>query len=292
MNTTIKGVGVAIVTPFDRNGGVDFEALGRVVEHVIGGGVDYLVVLGTTGETPTLKPAEKHRIVEFVKEKNAGRLPIVVGCGGYDTDEVCSSVEGFGCDGLSAVLSVAPYYNKPSQEGLYRHFRQIADRSRLPVLLYNIPGRTGVNMTSQTILRIAEGGNVLGVKEACGQTSQMMELLVRRRSADFKVISGDDGMALPLMAMGGDGVISVTANAYPKEMCAMMRAALNGDFAEAGRLNRALYPVFEAMFAEGNPTGVKTALVAQGMIEPNFRLPIIDGSQHLMDFFKGYKSNI
>ena len=286
MNNNIGGVGVALVTPFDARGAVDYNALGRVVDHVIDGGVDYLVVLGTTGETPTLKPAEKRAVLTFVKERNAGRLPVVVGCGGYDTEDVCSGIDNLGMEGVSAVLSVAPYYNKPSQEGLYRHFRHIADRSPVPVILYNIPGRTGVNITSQTILRIAREGNVLGVKEACGAMGQMMELLVARPEG-FMVISGDDALALPLSAVGGDGVISVTANAYPRQMCAMMAAAAKGDYSKAGELNRQLYPVFEAMFSEGNPTGVKTALAALGMIEPNFRLPMIEGSERLMGFFKG-----
>lgn len=288
MNNNIQGLGVALVTPFDRAGAVDYQALGRVVEHVIGGGVDYLVVLGTTGETPTLKAAEKHKIVQFVKEKTAGRVPIVMGCGGNDTDAVCEAMTGLELDGVSAVLSVAPYYNKPSQEGLYRHFRRIADHSTKPVLIYNIPGRTGINMTAATILRIAEGGNILGVKEACGQLSQMMELLVGR-PAGFKVISGDDSLALPLIAVGGDGIISVTANAYPRKMSAMVAAAQGGDFVEAARLNRELFPVFQAMFVEGNPTGVKTALAAQSIIEPNFRLPMVEGSEKLAEFFKGVR---
>jgi 4-hydroxy-tetrahydrodipicolinate synthase len=286
MKNDIHGVGVALVTPFDAQGKIDYKALGRVVDHVTEGGVDYLVVLGTTGETPTLKADEKDAIVAFVKERNAGRLPIVVGCGGYDTDEVCASIGNIDMEGVSAVLSVAPYYNKPSQEGLYRHFRKIADSSKVPVILYNIPGRTGVNVTSQTILRIAREGNVLGVKEACGAVSQMMELLVARPEG-FKVISGDDAMALPLAAMGGDGVISVAANAYPRQVCAMMGAAAKGDYALAGKLCRQLYPIFEAMFLEGNPTGAKTALAALGIIEPNFRLPIIAGSDKLTEFFRG-----
>ncbi len=240
MKKNISGVGVALVTPFNARGDIDYAALGRVVDHVIEGGVDYLVVLGTTGETPTLKEAEKHAVLAFVKERNAGRLPIVVGCGGYDTDEVCAAMGSMGVDGVSAVLSVAPYYNKPSQEGLYRHFRRIADHSKVPVMLYNIPGRTGVNMLSQTILRIAREGNVMGVKEACGAMNQMMELLVARPEG-FKVISGDDAMALPLAAVGGDGVISVAANAYPRQMCTMMTAAAKGDYNEAGRLCRQLY---------------------------------------------------
>jgi 4-hydroxy-tetrahydrodipicolinate synthase len=286
MKTDISGVGVALVTPFDAQGKIDYKALGRVVSHVTEGGADYLVVLGTTGETPTLKPAEKKAIVEFVKEHNAGRLPVVVGCGGYDTDEVLAAMDSIGTQGVSALLSVAPYYNKPSQEGLYRHFRKIADHAPVPVIVYNIPGRTGVNISSQTILRIARDGNVMGVKEACGAMSQMMELLVARPEG-FKVISGDDAMALPLAAVGGDGVISVAANAYPRQVCDMMGAAAKGDYELAGRLCRQLYPVFEAMFAEGNPTGAKTALAAMGIIEPNFRLPMIEGSQKLMDFFRG-----
>lgn len=289
MKNEIGGVGVALVTPFDARGAIDFSALGRVIDHVVDGGVDYLVALGTTGETPTLKHDEKHAVLEFVKKHNAGRLPVVVGCGGYDTDEVCAAMDRFDMEGVSALLSVAPYYNKPSQEGLYRHFRYIADRSRVPVMLYNIPARTGVNMTSETILRIAREGNVMGVKEACGAMGQMMELLADR-PAGFKVISGDDILALPLAAIGGDGIISVTANAYPELMCGMMDAAEAGDFREAARILHRLYPAMEAMFAEGNPTGVKTALAARGIIEPNFRLPIIEGSAKLVEFFKGFSA--
>lgn len=278
-------MGVALVTPFGADGKVDFDALGRVVDKVVSGGVDYLVALGTTAETPALKADERRAVLQYIKERNAGRLPIVVGCGGNDTDEVCAAVSRLDLDGASAVLSVVPYYNKPSQEGLYRHFRQVAESSPLPILLYNIPGRTGVNMTAKTILRIAEGGNIVGVKEACGNMAQVMELLVGRRSAGFKVISGDDSQALAFMAMGGDGLISVAANAFPRRVSTMLGACAAGDFVKAAEMNRSLYPIFEAMFVEGSPTGVKTALAAQGVIAPNFRLPIIEGSRQLASWF-------
>ncbi len=287
MKNKLQGTGVALVTPFDTSGAIDFAALGRVIDFVIDGGVDYLVALGTTGETPTLKHDEKSAVLAFIRERNAGRLPLVVGCGGYDTDEVCTTMGRLELQGVSALLSVAPYYNKPSQEGLYRHFRHIADRSPVPIMLYNIPSRTGVNMTASTILRIARGGNVMGVKEACGTMAQMMELLHGREDG-FKVISGDDILALPLAAVGGDGIISVAANAFPSEMAGMMAAAARGDYDAAGRMCRELYPAIEALFVEGNPTGVKTALVARGIIGPHFRLPMVEGSDKLLEFFKGY----
>lgn len=281
----IKGLGVALVTPFDDSGEVDFAALGRVVEHVVTGGVNYLVALGTTAETPTLSTKERHRVLAFIKEHNAGRLPIVVGCGGNDTGQVCQTMNATDLAGVSAVLSVVPYYNKPSQEGLYRHFRQVADSSPVPVVLYNIPGRTGVNMTAKTILRIAAGGNVAGVKEACGAMPQITELLCDRPEG-FLVISGDDALALPIMAMGGDGDISVTANAFPQQMSALVRACQAGDYQLAAALNIELHRIFDAIFAEGNPTGVKAALAAQGIIEPFVRLPLIEGSEQLMEFFR------
>ena len=286
MDNDIRGVGVALVTPFDESGAVDYEALARVVAHVTEGGVDYLVALGTTAETPTLKREEKRSVVAFIKEHNTKRLPIVVGCGGYDTDDVVSCIKALDLDGVSAVLSVTPYYSKPSQEGLYQHYKKIADESPVPVLLYNVPSRTGVNMTAETTLRLAhEVPNILGVKEACGTVGQMMQVLCGRPEG-FRVISGDDVMALPLEAIGGDGVISVVVNAFPHMLCGMMAAAGRGEYDVAAEIFRRLYPALEAMFAEGNPAGVKTALAVQGIIGNYLRLPLVPGTPRLVETFR------
>lgn len=283
MNKNIHGVGVALVTPFDKSGNIDYMSLGRVVDHVTEGGVDYLVALGTTAETPTLSDREKKSVLAFIKERNAGRLPLVVGCGGSDTAHVVHSIKDFDFSGVSAVLSVTPYYNKPSQEGLYQHFRKVAGESPVPVILYNVPTRTGVNMTADTTLRLAnEGGNILGVKEACGTVAQLAQILCGR-PAGFKVISGDDIMALPLAAMGGDGLISVAANAFPHALCAMMAAADRGDNAEASALFQKLFCALEYLFCEGSPTGIKAALAIQGLAENNLRLPLIPASEQLME---------
>ncbi len=285
-NNEIWGVGVALVTPFDDRGAVDYDALARVVNHVTDGGVDYLVALGTTAETPALKRDEKRSVLAFIKECNAGRLPVVVGCGGYDTDDVVDCIGALDLDGVSAVLSVTPYYNKPSQEGLYQHYKKIAGESPVPILLYNVPARTGVNMTAETTLRLArEVPNLLGVKEACGTVGQMMQLLCGRPEG-FKVISGDDVMALPLAALGGDGLISVAANAFPHLLCGAMSAAERGEYDAAAEIFRRLYPAIEAMFAEGSPTGVKAALSALGIIRNNLRLPLVPGTQELHETFR------
>lgn len=283
MNENILGVGVALVTPFDKSGNVDYPALGRVVDYVTEGGVDYLVALGTTAETPTLTEKEKHSILAFIKERNAGRLPLVAGCGGNDTAHVVRFLKDMDLSGVSAVLSATPYYNKPSQEGLYQHFKYIADESPVPVLLYNIPSRTGVNMTAGTTLRLAyEVDNILGVKEACGSVAQMAQILCGR-PAGFRVISGDDMMALPLAAIGGDGVISVAANAFPHAFCAMMAAAERGDRAEASKLFRKLFCQFEFLFCEGSPTGIKAAMAIRGLIENHLRLPLTPATEQLME---------
>ena len=285
-NNDIRGVGVALVTPFDNRGAVDYDALARVINHVTEGGVDYLVALGTTAETPALKRDEKRSVLAFIKEHNAGKLPVVVGCGGYDTDDVVGCIGALDLDGVSAVLSVTPYYNKPSQEGLYQHYKKIACESPVPILLYNVPSRTGVNMTAETTLRLArEVPNLLGIKEACGMIGQMMQLLCGRPDG-FKVISGDDVMALPLAAIGGDGVISVTANAFPRLLCGALAAFGRGEQDTAAEMFRRLYPAVEAIFAEGSPAGVKTALAALGIIDNNLRLPLVPGTKALHETFR------
>lgn len=282
MNNKIKGVGVALVTPFGRDGQVDYDTLGRLVDYVTAGGVDYLVALGTTAETPTLTPQEKRSVAACIKERNAGRLPLVIGAGGYSTAEVINTIKGMDLDGAAAVLSVTPYYNKPSQEGLFRHYEAVAGESPVPVMLYNVPSRTGVNMTAETTLRLADRvDNILGIKEACGTVGQMSALL-RGRPEGFLVISGDDAMALPLVAIGGDGVISVAANAFPKDVAAMVAAAFRGDRETASATYMRLFEVIETIFAEGNPVGIKAALSAKGLVENTVRLPLYCCTDGLM----------
>ncbi len=286
MKNNIQGVGVALVTPFGRDGEVDYEALGRLVDYVTENGVDYLVVLGTTAETPTLTREEKHSIVSCVKERNAGRLPLIVGIGGNNTTEVIHTVKETDLSGVAAILSVVPYYNKPTQRGMFEHYRAIAGESPVPLLLYNIPARTGVNMTAETTLKIAhEIPNVLGIKEAGGMVSQMAHIL-KDRPQDFRVISGDDILSLPLISLGGDGVISVAANAFPKPFTEMIAAAFAGNTAVAAGLQMRLLDAIEALFAEGNPTGVKAALAVKGMIENCLRLPLVAGSDALLARFR------
>ena len=280
MEHNFKGVGVALVTPFDERGQVDLEALGRLVESGVEGGVDYLVALGTTAETPTLTHSERQAVVDCIREKNAGRIPLVIGMGGNDTAKLCEELASFDPAGFDAVLSVTPYYNKPSQEGLYRHYRAVAEASPLPVILYNVPSRTGVNMSAETTLRIArEVPGVVAVKEACGEISQMQEI-IKGAPAGFAVLSGDDAMTLPLVSVGGHGVISVLANVLPAEFCRMVHTAQTS-VARAQALWADLEDVCHLLFAEGNPTGVKTALAVKGICRADVRLPLVEGSDRL-----------
>ncbi len=282
----LAGAGAAMITPFTPDGRVDYEALGRMVDYVIDGGVDYIVALGTTAETPTLYMPERAVIAMFITNHIAGRVPLVMGCGGNSTSEVLDQLREFDLRGADAVLSVTPYYNKPSQEGLYQHFRTVAEHSPLPVILYNIPGRSGVNMTAETTLRIARDiPNVIGIKEASGDIDQMQRILDGRPEG-FLVLSGDDGMTLDLMRRGGDGVISVAANAFPERFMRCIGLAKAGDFdraeAEYARLDEAV----RALFEEGNPTGVKCALAAMGRIGPTMRLPLVPGTEKLRRKFE------
>ncbi len=280
MESKFKGVGVALVTPFDGEGNVDLEGLARLVDSVIEGGVDYLVALGTTAETPTLSHPERRAVAAFIREQNAGRVPLVIGMGGNDTAKLCAELRAFDPTGFDAVLSVTPYYNRPSQEGLFRHYRAVAEASPLPVILYNVPGRTGVNMSAETTLRIAaEVPNVIGVKEACGEISQMQDI-IKGAPEGFLVLSGDDGMTLPLMSVGGHGVVSVLANAFPAEFSRMVHTA-RGSVAKAQAVWADLEDVCHLLFAEGNPTGVKTALAVKGICRADVRLPLVEGSDRL-----------
>ncbi len=281
MERKFKGVGVALVTPFDERGAIDFEALGRLVDSIVEGGIDYLVALGTTAETPTLTHPERAGVAAYIRERNAGRVPLVIGKGGNDTARLCAELREMDPAGFDAVLSVTPYYNKPSQEGLFRHYRAVAEASPLPVILYNVPSRTGVNMSAETTLRIArEVPNVIGVKEACGEISQIKEI-VEKAPEGFLVISGDDAMTLPVMSVGGHGVISVLANAFPVEFSRMVHTAEEKSVARAQAIWADLENMCHLLFAEGSPTGVKTALSIKGLCRPDVRLPLVEGSERL-----------
>ena len=271
----LKGMGVALITPFNEDETIDFPALARLVEYQIQNGIDYLVVLGTTAETPTLTEEEKARVRSFVIEKVAGRVPIVMGLGGNNTRAIVDSLKTQNFDGVDAILSVVPYYNKPSQEGIYQHYKAIAQATKLPVILYNVPGRTGVNMTAGTTLRLARDfDNIVAIKEASGNITQMDDI-IKNKPADFMVISGDDGITFPLITLGAVGVISVIGNAFPREFSRMVRLALNGDYASALTIHHRFTELFSLLFVDGNPAGVKCLLHAMGYIQNQLRLPLV-----------------
>ena len=286
LQNKLAGAGAAMITPFTPDGRVDYQALARMLDYVIEGGVDYIVALGTTAETPTLYMPERAVIAMYITDHIRGRVPLVMGCGGNSTSEVLDQLREFDLRGADAILSVTPYYNKPSQEGLYQHFRTVSEHSPLPVILYNIPGRTGVNMTAETTLRIARDfPNVIGIKEASGNIEQMQQILDNRPEG-FLVLSGDDGMTLELMRRGGDGVISVAANAFPRRFMECINLAKRGAFDKADRAYERLREAVEALFAEGNPVGVKCALASMGLIGPTMRLPLVEGTEALRRRFE------
>lgn len=276
------GLGVALVTPFTANGAIDFAAVAKIVDNLIAGGVDYILVLGTTGETPTLTIDERKALLRFVRDRVAERTKLIVGIGGNCTRDVVACLKGWDLSGYDAVLSVNPYYNKPNQEGLYQHFKAIAEASPLPILLYNIPGRTGVNMTAETIARLAKDfPNIIGVKEASGNLEQMEQVKALAPS-DFLLISGDDGLTVEVIKRGGVGVISVLANGYPAETAEVVNLALNGNIGEAEQKLKALNDIVSALFEEGNPVGIKTALHIKGVCSNTMRLPLVSGSEALL----------
>lgn len=276
------GTGVALVTPFRKQQEtVDFTKLEALIEHIITSKVDYIVALGTTSEAVTMTESERSAVQEFIVETVSGRLPIVLGLGGNNTLSLSDTIARTNFDGIAGLLSVTPYYNKPNQRGLMAHYRTVAEASPVPVIMYNVPGRTGVNMTAETALAIAdECPNIVGIKEASGNLSQVMELL-RNRPAGFRIISGDDALTYPMLALGADGVISVMANALPKEMSDMVRFAMKGDFKRALPLHYRMLPLMNAIFEEGNPTGVKALLELQGVITNVLRLPLVKASKPL-----------
>jgi 4-hydroxy-tetrahydrodipicolinate synthase len=284
----LAGTGVALVTPFKSNFDVDLEALGRVIDFVIKGGVEYVVTLGTTGETPTLSKEEKVAIVQYTYEKVGARVPVVVGAGGNNTAELVKELDILPLDKAVAVLSASPYYNKPSQEGLFQHYKVVARASPKPVLLYNVPGRTGRNLSASTTIRLAgEVENIVGIKEASGDMAQCMQIL-RDKPENFLVVSGDDALTLPQIACGMEGVISVAANAIPRTFTDMVRASLKSDFKTAKKLNDQLIEAYDHMFIENNPAGVKAFLTELGLIENHLRLPMVPLSGEVYEKVKSY----
>lgn len=291
LRQTLKGTGVALVTPFKKDKTIDFAALENLIDIQIAGGVDYLVTLGTTGESVVLSEQEKIEVFNCTVKKANGRVPIVIGIGGNNTSEVIKSFGKFDLTKVVAILSVTPYYNKPSQEGLYQHYIALADAAPKPILLYNVPGRTGRNMTAATTLRLASHPNIAGIKEAGPEMAQTIAIL-KDRPTDFLVVSGDDEIVMAQIACGMDGVISVAANAFPKPFSDMIRYCMAGDFSMAKRLNDLLVEGYSYMYEENNPSGIKAYLFEQGIIENEFRLPLVPVSaglqQKIHDYLQKY----
>ena len=281
MKSPFIGTGVALVTPFRKQETIDFSKLEALINHIIASGADYIVALGTTSEAATMTDTERHALQDFIVETVAGRCPIMLGLGGNNTLAVTDAIANTSFDGISAILSVAPFYNKPNQRGLAQHFKLVSEASPVPVVIYNVPGRTGVNITADTTLQLAnECPNIIGIKEASGNVAQCMQIL-RNKPERFLVISGDDALTYPLIGLGAAGVISVMANALPKEMSAMVKIALKGDQKKALPLHYKLLPLMNAIFDEGNPTGIKALLEIEGRINNVLRMPLVKASKPL-----------
>lgn len=284
------GTGVALVTPFRSDSSVDVQALSAIVNHVIDGGVEYLVVLGTTAESATLSKEEKQLVKQTIVSANRGRVPMVLGVGGNNTAEVVYELESEDLSVFDAVLSVSPYYNKPTQEGIYRHFKAIAETSPLPIILYNVPGRTGSNMHPETVIRLANDfENIIGIKEAAGDIVQAMKL-IKNKPKDFVVISGDDMLTLPMVLAGGSGVISVIGQGFPKEFSAMVRYGLRGDLDQANHLHFQLMDIIELIFEQGNPAGIKAVFEYLGLCNDVVRLPLVEATADLKQRIGNYIS--
>ena len=277
--TRLKGMGVALITPFKEDGSVDYDALLRLVDYQLENGTDFLCVLGTTAETPTLTKEEKEKVKRTIIDRVDGRLPILLGVGSNSTQAVVDSVKNDDMTGVDALLVVVPYYNKPSQEGIYQHYKAVAEATELPIVLYNVPGRTGVNMTAETTLRLANDfENIVAIKEASGNIAQMDEI-IKNKPEGFDVISGDDGITFPLITLGAVGVISVLGNAFPSEFSRMTQLALEGDYANALPIHHKFAEMCNLLFVDGNPAGVKAMLGIMGMIENKLRLPLVPARQ-------------
>lgn len=294
LSERLKGTGVAMVTPFDSSGKVDHRALARLTDHLVEGGVEYLVVLGTTGESATLDKEEKKEVIATVTRQNAGRLPVVIGIGGNNTSEVIDTIGSTDLEGIDAILSVSPYYNKPTQGGIYKHYEAISKSSPRPIILYNVPTRTSSNIAPDTTLALARDfKNIIAIKEASPDITQSMRL-IQHKPQDFLVISGDDALTFPFIACGGNGVISVVANVYPKQFSAMVRHALKGEVTAGRKIHYALLDIIDQLFVEGNPGGAKAALHQLEICEENLRLPLVPVGEvtrkkmkELMQQFKG-----
>ena len=288
-----KGLGIALVTPFKTDGSIDYVALKRLIEYQTDNGADFLCILGTTSESPCLDQEERAEIKRFVVEANQGRLPVLMGCGGNNTMAVVKELQSFDLRGVDGILSVCPYYNKPSQEGLYRHFKMIADNCPLPVVLYNVPGRTGINMKSETTIRLAtDCKNIIAVKEAGGSLEQVDEI-IKNKPKHFEVISGDDALTFPMIASGAVGVISVIGNALPKEFSRMIRLEFKGEYEPARKIHHQFTELYKLLFVDGNPAGCKALLNDMGMIENVLRLPLvptrIETKQKMNEILKGMR---
>lgn len=291
-----QGTGVALITPFHKYGTIDFTSLGLMVDHVINGGVDYIVVLGTTSEAATMSEDERTAVVDFVLEQVESKVPIIVGVGGNNTLALEAFFNKFPYQGVDGILSVTPYYNKPNQKGLYYHFKALASATDLPIILYNVPGRTSCNMTAETTLRLAHDfDNIIGIKEASGDMIQVMNI-INGKPKDFLVISGEDALTYNMIGVGSDGVISVTANAYPKEFSEMVRFALNNENEKARSIHFSMLEFMDVIFEDGNPSGIKSALNTMGLIKHHLRLPLVkvnvQTANRIKQFVDNYKSPV
>lgn len=287
-----SGAGVALVTPFNEKGEVDYPALGKIVENQINGGMDYLVMMGTTAETATLNYLEKREIASFVQGITKGRIPLIMGLGGYDTADTVKKLETADLTGISGILAITPYYNRPNQEGLYQHFKAMSAHARVPLILYNVPSRTGVNMEAETTLRLAgDCQNIMAIKEASGNITQISRI-IKYAPSHFKVISGDDVNALPVISIGGKGVISVIANAYPKKLSDLVHFALEGNMAAAARQHLELTELLKLQFDDGNPAGVKVMLEEMGIIRNVLRLPLVPANAVVAAKIKAEMQNL
>jgi len=292
MSDLFKGTGVAIVTPFHDSGNIDFGSFEKIIEHVINGGVNYIVALGTTGESAALSRDEKVAVLDFVVEITNKRVPVVAGIGGNNTQEVINSIRSTSFEGIDAILSVCPAYNKPQQKGLYNHFKAIAGTCPVPVILYNVPGRTSVNLTAETTIKLANDfSNIIGIKEASGNLLQCMDIH-KGRPQGFLLISGDDALTLPLIALNADGVISVAANAFPGEFAEMVSLSLKGKLVKARSLHYNLLPFLNALFMDGNPSGIKAAMEIIGLCKSNVRLPLVKVQKHVFSIITTEIENV
>ncbi len=281
VSSKFTGVGTALVTPFRNDGSIDFSALKNLINFQIENGVSYLVALGTTSEAATMSNDEKHAIIDFIIEENNGRVPLVVGCGGNHTASVVKEIKSFEKEGIDAILSVAPFYNKPNQRGIYEHFKAIAHSTHLPIILYNVPGRTASNIKASTIIKLANNfQNIIAVKEASGNLEKAMQL-VKNKPEGFTLISGDDALTLPLISLGFDGVTSVVSNGFPKEFSTLVAHALQNDFQAARSIQYQLVDLIKSLFDEGSPAGIKAVLTLKGYMENNLRLPLVEVSGEL-----------